>query len=193
MLSRIFPKEIDNTYRGRWLAVWIFVPVVLLKATQGVNSIIMTRQVMTTADGIPLDAYGAAGAEAAIAMFALLGLYLLILPIQSLIVLIRYRAMIPFMYLLLLLVQVSSRLLLMVHPIVRSSEPPMGFAGHPTGFYINLGILALTLIGFVLSLSTAETKCAGRRRESVPVGLREKGFEALVCWCVAARFETREP
>jgi hypothetical protein len=152
MLSQIFPKEIDNTYRGRWLALWIFVPVVLLKATQGVNSIIMTRQVMITADGIPLDTYSAAGAEAAIAMFALLGLYLLILPIQSLIVLIRYRAMIPFMYLMLLIVQGSSRLLLMVHPIVRSSAPSMGFAGHPIGFYINPGILALTLIGFVLSL-----------------------------------------
>ena len=34
-------------------------------------------------------------------------------------------------------------------------------------------------------LSTAETKCAKWRRESVPVGLREKGCEALICWCAA--------
>jgi hypothetical protein len=162
MFSRIFPKQFDNTYHGRWLAVWIFVPVVLLKATQGVNSIIMTRQVMTTADGIPLDAYGAAGAEAAIAMFALLGLYLLILPFQSVVVLIRYRAMIPFMYLLLLLVQVSSRVLLMAHPIVRSGAQSMGFGGQPIGFYVNLAILAMTLIGFVLSL---QNKSHSRARE----------------------------
>ncbi|MGH7886473.1 MAG: LysR family transcriptional regulator, partial [Candidatus Binatia bacterium] len=37
-------------------------------------------------------------------------------------------------------------------------------------------------IAFVM-VSTAETKCAIRRRESVPVELREKGREALVC-CV---------
>lgn len=158
MLSRIFPKQFDNDYRGSWLAIWIFVPVVLLKATQGVNSIIMTRRVMAGADGIPIDSYDAAGAEAAVAMFALLGLYLLIVPFQSLIVLIRYRAMIPFMYLMLLLVQGSSRLLLMVHPIVRSAEPAMGFAGHPIGFWINLGILALTLIGFLLSLQDRGSK-----------------------------------
>lgn len=36
--------------------------------------------------------------------------------------------------------------------------------------------------GVNIEMSTAETKCAGSRRDSVPVGLREKGFEALV-WC----------
>lgn len=154
MLSRLFPNQFDNEYRGHWFAIWLFVPIVLMKAAQSVSTIIMTRQVMTTADGIPLDTYSAAGAEAAIAMFALLGFYGLILPFQSLIVLIRYRAMIPFIYLMLLLVQGGSRLLLMAHPIVRSSAPSMGFAGHSIGFWINFGILALTFVGFVLSLQS---------------------------------------
>jgi hypothetical protein len=35
-----------------------------------------------------------------------------------------------------------------------------------------------------LRLSTAETNCARWRRESVPVWLREKGFEAPVYGCV---------
>jgi hypothetical protein len=34
-------------------------------------------------------------------------------------------------------------------------------------------------------MSTAETKCAGLRRDSAPVGLREKGCEALV-YCFGA-------
>jgi hypothetical protein len=29
----------------------------------------------------------------------------------------------------------------------------------------------------------AETNCVKGRRESVPVGLREKGFEALIYFC----------
>ena len=37
------------------------------------------------------------------------------------------------------------------------------------------------------NVSTAETNCAGLRRDSVPVGLREKGREALVyCCCTAS-------
>ena len=38
-------------------------------------------------------------------------------------------------------------------------------------------------------LSMAETNCAKWRRESVPVGLREKGFEAPAwCFCVDLNF-----
>ena len=85
-------------------------------------------------------------------MFALLGMYLLVIPLQSLVVLIRYRTMIPFMYLMPLLVQLGSRVLQTVNPIQRIAEPAMGYAGHPIGFWINLGILAITAIGFLLSI-----------------------------------------
>jgi len=43
-------------------------------------------------------------------------------------------------------------------------------------------------------VSTAQTNCAGTRRDSVPVGLREKGREALVCFSsahIAARVAKR--
>ena len=35
-------------------------------------------------------------------------------------------------------------------------------------------------------VSTAARKCARWRSESVPVGLKEKGRGALVCFCIAA-------
>src|ERR1051326_5686738 len=57
MLNRIFPRQFDNDYRGHWLGIALFILVIALKAMQGVNSIIMTHQVMTTADGIPVDSY----------------------------------------------------------------------------------------------------------------------------------------
>src|SRR5438105_15455690 len=47
MLDRLFPKTFDNTYRGHWLGIWIFTAVALVKAVQGVNSIIITRMVAT--------------------------------------------------------------------------------------------------------------------------------------------------
>lgn len=152
MLNRIFPRQFDNDYRGHWLGIALFILVIALKALQGVNSIVMTHQVMTTADGIPVDTYGPAAAAAAMSMFALLGMYLLVLPIVGLVALIRYRTMIPFLFVMLLLVQLGSRLLQTMNPIARIAEPSMGYAGHPIGFWMNLAILAVTALGFLLSI-----------------------------------------
>ncbi len=145
MLERIFPKQFDNTYRGHLAAIWLLALVVLVKAIQGTQSIVNTRAVMTNADGLSLDSLSTANAETFMALFALLGLYLLVLPLQSLVVLIRYRAMIPFMYLMLLAIYGGGRLVYLLHPVTRADA-------RPVGFYVNLAILAVTLIGFGLSL-----------------------------------------
>jgi hypothetical protein len=146
MIGRIFPKQFDNaSWRGHWLAIWFLVPLLLVKAVQGVNSIVLTRMVATNTDGIPIDRYGAAGAQTVLALFALLGLYGLLLPLLSAVALIRYRAMIPLVYLMFLFVQLGSRILLLVQPIERTSAMPIGLP-------INLAILAFTLVGFAFSL-----------------------------------------
>jgi hypothetical protein len=146
MIGRIFPKQFDNaSWRGHWLAIWFLVPLLLVKAVQGVNSIVLTRMVATNTDGIPIDRYGAAGAQTVLALFALLGLYGLLLPLLSAVALIRYRAMIPLVYLMFLFVQLGSRILLLVQPIERASAMPIGLP-------INLAILAFTLVGFAFSL-----------------------------------------
>jgi hypothetical protein len=122
--------------------------VLIVKALQGVNSIIWTREIMAGADGIPIDTFSAVAANNAILMFALLGMYLLVIPVQSTVVLVRYRSMIPFMLLMLLAVQLGSRGIHLLHPDPRSN--PGG--GEPIGFYVNLGILAVTVVAFVLSI-----------------------------------------
>ncbi len=147
MLNRVFPKQFDNTYRGHWLAVWLFVPIVLARLAMGTNSIINTRLVVTAADGIPLDSYNAGGAEAVLALFALYGLFLLLSGLQGLVVLIRYRAMIPFMYLLLLIQQLGGGALVRMHPFARSGVPTAQL-----GSAFVAAILAMTIIGLVLSL-----------------------------------------
>ena len=147
MLGRIFPKQFDNAFRGNQIALWLFVPIIVLKLVIGVNSIIMTRSVATSADGIPLDSYSAGAAEAVVSLFALLGLFQLFLALLGFVALIRYRAMIPFLYLVLLLQMLGNRALNFLHPIAQS-----GAAGTPAGFYPSLGILAATVLGFSLSL-----------------------------------------
>ena len=161
MVSLIFPKQIDNTFRGLWFAIWLLVPIVLAKTAMGANSVFNTRFVATSADGIPLDSYNAGAADAVLALFALLGLCQLILALLGIVVLIRYRAMIPLMYLLLLIQQVGSRLVLLVNPIARLGGV------QPIGAAINITILVMLIIGFVLSL---QSRSAAQARTGATLG-----------------------
>lgn len=148
MLNRIFPKQFDNTYRGHWLGLLLFVPIIALKAVQGINSVVWTHKVMVSADAIPVDSFGPVAAGEAIQMFALLGMYLLVLPLLGVVALIRYRAMVPLLLLMLIVVQLGVRGVHLLHPTIGETAG----SAEPIGFYVNLGILALTVIAFVLSL-----------------------------------------
>jgi hypothetical protein len=144
MLSRILPPRIDNAYRGHPLALWLFVPVVLLKTAIALGTIFNGRRAAQSADGIPLDSFGAAGAEAVLALFAIWGLSQLVFSVLGVLALARYRAMIPLVFVLLLLEHLARKWILLVTPIARTGTPP--------GIYINLGLLVLMILGLVLSL-----------------------------------------
>jgi hypothetical protein len=152
MLRRIFPKQFDNNFRGNRLAIWLLAVIVLIRLAIGMNSIINTRLVAISADGIPLDRFNAGGAEAVVALFALLGLFTLLFALQGVVVLIRYRAMIPFIYLVLLIQQIGGKALALIHPIASSGAPSVQ---NGSGFI--LAVQAMTLIGFALSLLNADS------------------------------------
>lgn len=144
MLARILPRRIDNDYRGHRLALWLFVPVLLVKTGIALGTIFNGRNAAQSADGIPLDSFGSAGAQAVVALFAIWGLSQLVSSVFGVLALTRYRAMIPLMYVVLLLEHLARRWLLVVKPIVRTGTPP--------GLYINLALLLLMIVGLALSL-----------------------------------------
>jgi len=143
-LNQIFPRSIDNTYRGHRLAVWFFIPVVVLKTGIALSAIFNGRTAAQSADGIPLDTFGPSGAEAVVALFAIWGLAQLVFSVLGVLALTRYRAMIPFLFVLFLIEHLARRWILLVKPIARTGTPP--------GIYVNLGILALMVVGLALSL-----------------------------------------
>ena len=57
MLNRVFPQRFDNNYRGHKLALWLFIPIVLMKVGISLSSIFDTYNVVRSADGIPMDAF----------------------------------------------------------------------------------------------------------------------------------------
>jgi hypothetical protein len=153
MLNRIFPKQFDSHYRGHPLAIWLFGGAVLMELAMGVNSIVNTRTVATMADGIPLDQYGAGGGDAVIALFAIAGLFRVTIAILGLVALIRYRTMIPLMFTVLLLIQLGSKALLAIHPVVKSGVP----TAHLGAAFV-FALIGMLCVGFVLSLIDRRTQ-----------------------------------
>jgi hypothetical protein len=144
MLGRLFPKQFDNAYRGHWLALVLFGLMVLLDVMIGTNSILNTRSVAMGADGIPLDTFSSRAAQEVISEFALLGLWRLFFALLGLVALIRYRAMVPFLFLMLLVQQLAGR-------VVHALHPTEGGATQ-AGSIVIWGMLGVIVAGFALSL-----------------------------------------
>ena len=144
MVNELLPKRIDNTYRGAKLAPWLFAVLLFMKTGISLNCIFNGYSVATSADGIPLDTFPPGAAQTIVSDFALWGLSQFMLCLLGILVLARYRSMIPFMFALLLLEYSSRKLILHFLPVVKIGTPP--------GFYVNLILLVLMLVGLVLSL-----------------------------------------
>jgi hypothetical protein len=143
MLTDLLPSTVDNTFRGRRIALWLF-GLLAVKVAMGVNVILNAESVATTADGIPVQSFGAAGASSFLSMFAAWGLSQLLLGLGCLLVLVRYRSLVPLMFLLALLEQVGRKTIQLFYPITRIGDPP--------GTYVNAVLLGIMVLGLVLSL-----------------------------------------
>ena len=149
LTDRLLPQCVDNRYRGYKLALWLFALVVVIKVAMSLNSIFNGYTVASSADGIPLDTFPSAAAQTIVALFAIWGLAHLMICLLCILVLVRYRSMVPLMLALLLLEHLSRRLILQFLPIVRTGTPP--------GFFINVMLLALMIVGLALSLLRSQS------------------------------------
>ena len=148
MLGTLFPRSVDAGYRGHRVGLWLFGLVVLMKVGIASSTIFNGRHAATSADGIPVDTYTPAGTQAFLTLFAVWGLAQLALNFTAAVVLIRYRALVPFMFLVLTLEHVIRRLIYFLMPIERT--------GTPRGLYINLAIAVVMVVGLVLSMRTRD-------------------------------------
>jgi hypothetical protein len=149
MLNRILPRQFDNNYRGYKLALWLFAVLILMKLGISLSSIFDTYNVVQSADGIPIGTFTPGGAEAVVSVTMLLGLSQFLLALLGVLVLIRYRAMIPLMYILLLTEYLGKKWILLVKPIARTGPSP--------STYVNVMLIALLISGLLLSLRRPTT------------------------------------
>ena len=147
MLSRLFPRQIDNRFEGYRASLWLLGLLVALKLVVSLNSILNTESVAAGADGIPLDSFGPAAARAVLMLFALSALADLALALVAVTALIRWRAMVPFIYLVLLGEYLAGRFIIQSYEVARSGGISVG--------YVNIAIMALLALGLALSLMRA--------------------------------------
>lgn len=143
MLANLFPRVADNHYPGRRLGLWLFA-LMPLKIVMGANILFNGRSVAQSADGIPLNSFGENGGAAFLSIFAAWGLCQLVFGLACLVVLLRYRSLVPLAFLALLLEQAGRKALQLYLPIERIGTPP--------GIYINAVLLGIMVLGLLLSL-----------------------------------------
>src|SRR5258706_11549255 len=122
MFDKLLPRNIDNTYRGYQVALWLFGLVVGVMTAQSVVVIFNGYSTVVNADGIALDTYPAAAAQTIVALFALRSLLRVILALLCVLILVRYRSAIPFMFALLILNFLGTQLILQFQPMVRTGR-----------------------------------------------------------------------
>ena len=144
MSSKLLPRLVDNTYRGRKLALWLFAVVVAVKMLQCVLTIFNGNYVLRGADAIPLDTYTSAGAQAVVAIWAVASFNRLLIGLLGVLVLVRYRSLIVSMFVLLVVQDLGRTAILYFLPIVLSAVPLASIT--------NSAISVLTIVGLLLSV-----------------------------------------
>jgi hypothetical protein len=144
MFNRIFPETIDNDYRGHVLAIWLFIPIVFMKIAISLLHIFGNDGGAQSVSRIPLDSYPVDAAQNIIALFSRMGLDQLILGLVFVLVLVRYRAMLPLMYMFILLGYLLGKGVALMKPTITAGQ-----SGASTPAMI---LLAISIAGFCLSI-----------------------------------------
>ena len=133
-----------NSYRGSRIALWILGVILLMKILMSVNCIFNGYDVATKADGIPLATFPPEAVQMVVYDFAAWGIAQLAIAVIGVIVLVRYRTLVPMMFAVLLAEMLTRKLAAQFLPVPRNGTPP--------GVWVNLTLIALMGIGLVLSL-----------------------------------------
>lgn len=144
MLERLLPRSIDQGYRGHPLALWVLVLLTLMSLGRSLVHIFFEDGGAQSIATIPLDSFTPNGAAAVVTIFAMWGLSQLLLALVYVVVLWRYQALIPLVYLL-LVAEWGGRLLIGLGKSVETVERPPGAVGNVVFPLVGLVMLALSL------------------------------------------------
>lgn len=144
MIKYLFPNSIDNDYKGNLAPMYLFYMVTTFTVVRSLIHLISPDGGAQSIATIPLHLYSKEASDTIIHMFAEWGLSQLLLGLFYIVVLIKYKSLIPLMYLF-LVIEYSSRLLL-------SFYKPFALEGQAPGGIGNYFLVPLFILMFILSL-----------------------------------------
>jgi len=149
MFQKILPPIADNNYQGRKIALWFFYLITVVTVVRSCIHMFKHDGGAESIATIPLSDYSDGAVGVIIGMFAYWGLSQLMFGIIQVIVALRYRSLIPLMYLM-LIVEWGGRLALgMYKPIETTGQAPGGIG--------NMVLPIVCLVMFFLSINKRES------------------------------------
>ena len=142
---KVLPKEVNNNYEGRKIALYFFYLFTIMTVVRSLIHMFAPDGGAQTIATIPLDTFTNEGASTVILIFSLWGLSQLIMGIFYVIVSLRYKSLIPLMYLFIFIEYLMRLILGTLKPIETSGTAP--------GAIINFIFPPLVLILFLLSIN----------------------------------------
>ncbi len=144
MINRILPRIVDNNYRGHKIALWFYYLITAVTIVRSLIHMLKDDGGAQSIATIPLDRYTDAGAATVILIFSYWGLSQLMFGIIQFIVSLKYKSLIPLMYLLLILEWTGRLLIGIWKPIETSGQAPGGIG--------NMVLPFVCLVMFFLSV-----------------------------------------
>ena len=145
MFDKIFPPVADNNYKGSKLAAILFLIIAIIGTVRSFIHFLAPDGGAGSIAGMDLSV---AGADGIIFAFSLWGSAQLLYAIIQLAVYFRYRTLIPFMYVLIILETLMRMFIGHIKPV--------HFAHTPPGAYGNYVMLPLAIVMLYLSVSSRE-------------------------------------
>lgn len=145
MIERLFPAQFDSVFPGQKIALWIFylmTAVTLWRSQHHIFAVDGGAQSIAT---IPLDSYSDGAAATIIALFAQWGWMQLLLGLLMLLAAVRYKSMVPLMWLIVLMEWIGRGLIGQFKPVETIGTAP-GQVGNMVIPIIALVMLVLSLI-----------------------------------------------
>lgn len=150
LLGRIFPPAFDNVFPGYKIALYAFYALTALTLWRSQHHLFAADGGAQSIATIPLDSYPDTAAGTVIGIFSLWGLSQLIVGLIYLLASIRYKSLIPLLYLLFALEYVMRMWV--------GAHKPIETAGTAPGTMINLPFLIAGLVLFALSVAQPRRK-----------------------------------
>lgn len=146
-MNSILPKTVDNSYRGSKIVIIIFILITIITVCRSLVHIFFYDGGADSIAHIPLSMFGSYGSDTVVAVFALWGLSQLIMGIFYIIILLRYRTLIPLAYIG-LIVEYAGRTIISIFKHLHVTQTPPGAYGDYVMVPLCIILLIFSLIEF---------------------------------------------